>query len=175
MLRHTGNIPQPEERASSASAPQAPVSKDPPAKKGTSGKKLTPYTLYMQEKYVALKKTYKDDKKAMFLKCHEMWENESLEVKGMYERMAREEFDRADTSPEMFEDNAIHDTSTESSFSVGVDYNMANQALSLESAVQFAGLVAAHHVNVKTRDLTYLDATNLIEQAIVFRSGPQEI
>ena len=64
-------------------------------------KKLTPYTLYMRENYVSLKRQCNGDKKEMFTKCHEMWENESVEVKRMYERMAREEN----------EDSNIHDVS----------------------------------------------------------------
>merc|ERR1712071_126089 len=55
--------------------------------------KLTPYTLYMQEHYVSLKAQCNDDKKAMFTKCHDMWENESEEMKMMYERRCNEEIE----------------------------------------------------------------------------------
>jgi hypothetical protein len=54
-------------------------------------KKQTPYTIHMRENYVTLKWQCKDDKKAIFTKCYEMWENESQDVKSMYERMAKEE------------------------------------------------------------------------------------
>ena len=52
---------------------------------------------------------------------------------------------------------------------------MTNESLTLESAVQFAGLVAAHHVNIETRDLEHLDIGQLLERAMIFPTGFQEI
>ena len=56
-------------------------------------KRLTPYTLYIREHYMSLKAKCKDDRKAIFSKCHEMWENESDEIKIMYERKTAEELE----------------------------------------------------------------------------------
>ena len=40
-------------------------------------------------------------------------------------------------------------------------------SLDLESAIQFAGLVAANHVDTSTRDLNSLDLSSLLEASIV--------
>jgi hypothetical protein len=153
----------------------------------SSTKKLTPYTLYMRENYVSLKRQCKDDKKAIFTKCHEMWENETPDVKSMYGRMAKEENEEAgiNTSMTSMDDVESLDTSNLShgTTSSGYDNNnlsqtgnsMTNKSLNLESAVQFAGLVAAHHVDVSTRDLAHLDVSSLLERAMMFPTGLQEI
>ena len=52
---------------------------------------------------------------------------------------------------------------------------MVNRALTLESAVQFASLVAAHHVDTSTRNLTHIDVTSLLERAMIFPDGLEEI
>eukprot|EP00536_Pseudo-nitzschia_multiseries_P009815 jgi/Psemu1/325784/estExt_fgenesh1_pg.C_2850008 len=180
MLRHTGKI--------TSNAPTA--SPETPQKKGDSsssasksprsnsrgGKKMTPYTLYMKENYVTLKQQCKDDKKAIFTRCHEMWENESEEVKGMYERMVKEEYD--DTESEV-STSVMSDTSLDAldisdmayaNKSSDVKYQIEqkeNASLNLESAIQFAGFVASHHVDTKTRDLNSLDIGSLLEASIV--------
>lgn len=153
--------------------------------KNKSSKKVTPYSLYMRENYVTLKQQLKGDKKAIFTKCHEMWENESDEVKSMYERMASEEnedygpnssgvslddFETIDTRFRPVQTNTVDMDS-----SVPKRQPMTNQSLNLESAVQFAGLVAAHHVNMGTRDLDHLDVSSLLERAMIFPTNIQEI
>ena len=99
MLRHTGmTVPIRNEDGMDELLPAK--SRSPPQKArspNNTKKKLTPYTLYMRENYVSLKKQCHDDKKAIFTKCHEMWENENDEVKSMYERKALEE-NEADVS-----------------------------------------------------------------------------
>mmetsp|Transcript_20147 Transcript_20147/g.29534 ORF Transcript_20147/g.29534 Transcript_20147/m.29534 type:complete len:270 (+) Transcript_20147:51-860(+) len=50
-----------------------------------------------------------------------------------------------------------------------------NRSLNLESAAQFASLVAAHHIDVSTRDLKHLDMSTLLERAMIFPHGLQEI
>ena len=52
---------------------------------------MTPYRLYMKEHYVSLKAQCDDDKRAIFAKCHEMWEDEPEHVKEQYARMVEEE------------------------------------------------------------------------------------
>jgi hypothetical protein len=92
MLRHTGmSVPvrdDDDEAFDSGKQPLSPIAVSTPSPKR---KTMTPYQLYMRENYVMLKQQCKDDKKAIFTKCHEMWENETEEVKAMYERKARDE------------------------------------------------------------------------------------
>jgi len=52
--------------------------------------------------------------------------------------------------------------------------HMTNRSLCLESSVQFASLVAAYHVDVSTRDRSHIDVSQLLDRAMVFRSGPGE-
>jgi len=52
---------------------------------------------------------------------------------------------------------------------------MANRSLNLESAAQFATLVAAHHINVRTRDSDHLDLSSLLERSMIVPDGLQEI
>ena len=190
MLRHTGKI--------TSNAPKAPVvdetsqkKEDPsPSAKNSrgisrSGKKMTPYTLYMKENYVTLKQQCKDDKKAIFTRCHEMWENESEEVKGMYERMVKEEYDDAgsEISTSIMSDTSmdaldISNLSSANSSDVQVQIEQTeNASLNLESATKFAGLVAANHVDTQTRDLNSLDLGSLLDASIVSLSPmvPNEI
>jgi myo-inositol-1-phosphate synthase/sugar/nucleoside kinase (ribokinase family) len=99
MLRHTGmTLPGQDGEAQSSARMDPPrVHKTPTAGSRTPQKKLTPYALYMQENYVTLKMQLKDDKKAIFSRCHEMWENESNEVKALFERRATEENEEGGT------------------------------------------------------------------------------
>jgi myo-inositol-1-phosphate synthase len=192
MLRHTGMTVPPPPRAHSGTGSPA-VSKHSHERAGFSGpsspspkakKKLTPYTLYMRENYVTLKKQCQDDKKAIFTMCHELWENESAEVKTLYDRRASEENDANEQSDsttvldamETF-DSIRLDTSHQSSVDEGVPRNlyMTNRSLNLESAVQFASLVAAYHIDASTRDRAHIDVSQLIERAMVFPSGLEEI
>lgn len=146
-------------------------------------KSLTPYQLYMRENYVSLKKQCNDDKRAIFTKCHEMWENESDDVKLLYDRKALEENEAAeenDLSMRLQNDMEAMDRSSPRSSpqADAIDDNnryMVNRALTLESAVQFASLVAAHHVDTSTRNLTHIDVTSLLERSMIFPDGLEEI
>ena len=137
----------------------------------------------MREKYVALKSQYKDDKKAIFAKCHEMWEKESPDVKKSYERKAQEDSEEVGSNVSGNSWNMSDFSETNVSSVASKEYGdpplqpleVTDQSLSLESAIQFAGLVAANHVNMETRDLKHLDASKLLQQAAIFPSGAQEI
>ena len=140
----------------------------------------------MKENYVTLKKQCKDDKKAIFTRCHEMWESESTEVKSMYERMVNEEYNDevgSETSTSILSDTSM-DALDVSNLSSGVSSDVQFQieqtvdaSLNLESAIQFAGLVAAYHVDIETRDLNSLDLDSLLDRSIVSLSPvvPNEI
>jgi len=147
-----------------------------------SPRKLTPYQLYMRENYVSLKKQCKDDKKAIFTKCHDMWENESEDVKALYERKADEDFaaKESETSLRLVNDmdastpkRATHSGGFDSDDDEGDDEKertnlyMTNRALNLESAVLFASLVALHHIDVSTRDLPHIDVIRLLERYVL--------
>ena len=188
MLRHTGmTVPEKEEETPSSAnnsmesnrAHTTPSDKKPSSR--TPQKKLTPYALYMQENYVTLKAQLKDDKKAIFSRCHEMWENESSEVKALYERRAKEENDEDhgdnDMSEKVMNDMETLDTSYIESIEGHTPRNMymTNRSLNLESAIQFASLVAAYHIDVSTRDRRHLDVSQLIARAMVFPSTLEEI
>lgn len=131
---------------------------------------------------MSLKRQYNDDKRVIFSKCHGMWVNEAPGVKAMYERMAREENEEEGidmskmtfAEPEADTNSSfdVQDALVEGSFS---NAEMANQALSLESAVQFASQVAARHVDTTTRDLESVDISSLLGGAVIFPAGPQEI
>lgn len=182
MLRHTGKVfePSPLDSTTEGSFDRkedARSTVSAPSRGTTGGKKMTPYTLYMRENYVALKHQCKDDKKAIFTKCHEMWENESNEVKFMYERMVKEEYDVVGTNAET-STSILSDTSLEAldsnQHAGGVDFrteHTANASLNLESAVQFAGLVAAYHVDTDTRDLDHVDVGELLRNSILSLSS----
>jgi hypothetical protein len=161
--------------------------RSPIQQKKTKKKMLTPYTLYMRENYVSLKKQLNDDKKAIFSKCHEMWENESDDVKSLYERRTLEE-NEEDAQNEMslsvmdametLDSTLRVDTSRHDSIHhVASPRNMymTNRSLNLESAVQFASLVAAYHIDVSTRDRSHLDVSKLIEKAMVVSASLEEI
>jgi len=147
-------------------------------------KKLTPYTLYMRENYVSLKKQCNDDKKAIFTKCHEMWENETEEVKSMYERKADEE-NEANVNNDMSEKvldemealdstKQLHSTSQDMSENPRNMY-MTNRSLNLESAVLFSSLLAAYHIDTSTRERKHIDMLQFLERAMVFPTGLEEI
>lgn len=179
MLRRTGERPQAPKTAS----PQKLPTKESSPSKRSSSKKITPYSLYMREKYVALKSQFKDDKRAIFAKCHEMWEKESPDVKKYYERKVQDDFEEVGSNvsgnswsvSDFSETNVSSVASNEYADPPLQLLEGSNQSLSLESAIQFAGLVAANHVNVNTRDHKHLDIRKILEQADIFPSGPQEI
>ena len=190
MLRHTGmTVPTKEERESASffnSSMELERPLPPPAPPSTfhkPQKKLTPYALYMQEHYVSLKTQLKGDKKAIFSRCHEMWEEESSEVKSLYERRANEENEEGDEDAlsnvvgdmEALDSTPKVDTSRIETIETPRNHYMTNRSLNLESAVQFASLVAAYHIDVSTRDCPHLDVSELIERSIVFPSTLEEI
>ncbi|KAL3914677.1 MAG: hypothetical protein SGILL_006008 [Bacillariaceae sp.] len=173
MLRHTGStVPKETSKASGPPHPASPEKKEGPKQSSSPAKKMTPYTLYMKENYVMLKQECAGDKKAIFTMCHEMWENESEEVKAMYDRMVKEEYDDVETSTAIMSDTSMD--ALDSKFPArdysGVQFSKeqrANDSLSLESAVQLAGLIAARHVDMSTRDLDAMDLADLIQKSIV--------
>ena len=162
MLRHTGlTVARKKEVGNSAPSPP-PISQT----KTPTKKQLTPYALYMQENYLTLKAQLHGDKKAIFTKCHELWENESPEVKAMYERRAAEESSAATTGGEAISPNSSQ---------IMTDSDLTNRSLSLESAANLATFIAARHIDVSTRDDLHLDLDALLEQCMVFSDGPEEI
>jgi hypothetical protein len=189
MLRHTGmTVPvrdgdgySDDDFGSQGTSPSVASPSSPSPKK-----RLTPYQLYMRENYVSLKQQCNDDKKAIFTKCHEMWENENDEVKMMYERKANDEADQISPDKTAMSLRVVGDldaldasTPRNRSMSVGSgdekNVYMTNRALNLESAVQFAGLVAAHHVDASSRDEISIDVTRLLERSLIFPEGLEEI
>mmetsp|Transcript_11719 Transcript_11719/g.12889 ORF Transcript_11719/g.12889 Transcript_11719/m.12889 type:complete len:200 (+) Transcript_11719:92-691(+) len=199
MLRHTGMsiprktsesgsaTPQSERSLSPIKSPRSPIIS--PSKQGSPRRQLSPYTLYMREHFVALKQKLKDDKKAIFQMCHQMWEEEADEVKALYERRSIEEAENDESlSGHRDMDDSFGTGSQQSSndrSSIFSDENtddekirnffMTNRALNLESAVQFASLVAAHHIDVDTRDKVHLDIIRLLDRAMIFPHSLEEI
>ena len=194
LLRHTGmTLPTPRSehtptssRVSEQSMDFSPRSRSPSPQKLSPSKKLTPYQLYMRENYVSLKKECKDDKKAIFTKCHEMWENESARVKDLYERRANEDEEQKERPIRLADDgiytlgaaprnNQVETSDDDDDDEIERNLYMTNRALNLESAVLFASLVAAHHIDVSTRDLSHIDVIRLLERSMIFPHGLEEI
>jgi hypothetical protein len=147
----------------------------------STSKKLTPYSLYMREKYITLKsQSTLEDKKKLFLKCHDMWEHETEEVKQMYDRKCREQLERHKPTPDtptakdipisFFSDDLTKDLPSSSR-----NLHLANQPMNLETAAQFASLVAARHIDMSTRNLTYLNINSIREQSTASPHGLEEI
>ncbi len=161
-----------------------------PASSFSSTKKLTAYSLYMRENYLALKsQNATDDKKTIFSKCHELWEGESEEIKQMYERRCKEELESKKDAPKLNTPTA-KDVGGGSAFSMeghgedeeddgeeekySRDLKLANQPMNLETAAQFAGLVAAKHIDMSTRGFTYLNINRIREQSTISLAGGLE-
>jgi len=172
MLRHTGNKIETTPRPNIPRSPRVRETSHPKR----AAKKMTPYTLYMKEKYVSLKNLYNNDKKAIFATCNEMWEKESPDVKKLYERRVLDyeevgsnvsgaSWSASDFSDPTSSTGAIQEYADPPLESLEAE----NDSLSLEAAIQFAGMVAANHVNVKTRDLKVLDSGTLLERAAIFQ------
>lgn len=149
-----------------------------------NSKKLTPYSLYMRENYVALKAECGGNKKDMFSKCHDMWENEAVDVKQMYERKCKEDLESIDeqnASVAKLNDVSQSIKSTKSSETksdedmLSRNPSMVNRSMALETAAQFASLVAARHIDMSTRDFLHLDIGKLLEESIVSQHGLEEI
>jgi HMG (high mobility group) box len=172
MLRHTGKKAKVSTRPN---VPRSPSTRESSQSKRTP-KKMTPYTLYMKEKYVSLKSQYNDNKKAIFAKCHEMWEKESPEVKKQYERRVSDNEEvgsnvsGASWSASDFSDPTSGAAPSQEYGDPPLEpLQSENESLSLESAIQFAGLVAANHVSVETRELKQLDSGKLLQKAAIFQ------
>ena len=193
MLRHTGmTVPTESSSPQQTSNSLDGINGSPVKASSVAPKKkknLTPYNLYMRENYVSLKQQCKDDKKKIFTRCHQMWENESPAVKALYERKAAEENERGDHETDDGSDanrsfvsssgggSSINNTnSNDGSSPAGKQRNlyMTNQSLNLESAVQFATLVATHHIDMNTRDLLHVDVDELIQRSIVYQNNARE-
>jgi hypothetical protein len=139
-------------------------------------KKVTPYSLYIRENYVTLKAQCSDDKKIIFAKCNQMWEQESEETKMMYERKANEEM--ALVQEEATKALSTLDSQSGASLQtpkLSRNLNLANQPMNLETAAQFASLVAARHVDASSRDASYLNINTIREQSSMSRHGLEEI
>ena len=167
MLRHTGMKDESAKAESRAEARSEALDAIPPASSTArrEKKKLTPYTLYMKENYISLKKQLNDDKKAIFTKCHEMWENETEEVKKIYERRAKEENEWGMERPDFSAGSPSskicpYGTLEQDHMSTG------NQSLDLQTAVKFASLVAAYHIDMSTRDRDSINIDELLRQAM---------
>jgi myo-inositol-1-phosphate synthase len=176
MLRHTGMntaIPS-ENQAKDTTKSEAPLDFTPPAASiRKEKKKLTPYTLYMKENYLSLKKQLNDDKKAIFTRCHEMWENESEEVKKVFEiRAKKQNEDDGDMSGSR--DIGRTPSTAESVSHEHAQSSIANRCLTLESAVRLAGLIAAYHIDSKTRDLTHVNVDELLQHVMNMSARFQE-
>jgi hypothetical protein len=163
----------------------SPQGRSPSPQKQSPQKSLTPYQLYMRENYVSLKNQCNDDKKAIFTKCHEMWENESERVKALYEQKANEDEDENEFSIRLVDDGMSMlgaaprtsqvETSDDDDDEIEHNLYMTNRALNLESAVLFATLVATHHIDVSTRDLSNIDVIRLLDRSMIFPHGLEEI
>jgi myo-inositol-1-phosphate synthase len=192
MLRHTGMTvssftPTAHDAPSSARSPSKPAEPRRPvssALQNSPKKRLTPYTLYMRENYVTLKAQLHDDKKAIFSKCHEMWEMESDDVKALYERRAveaNEEESPNEMSIKVMDDMESLDSTRKMDPSQHTqmisprNVYMTNRSLSLESSVQFASLVAAYHIDTSTRNRTHIDLGQLVDRAMVVSARLEEI
>jgi myo-inositol-1-phosphate synthase len=181
MLRHTGmTVPSRAPEKSSKPEVREVPPPTPPSRK--EKKKLTPYTLYMRENYVSLKKQLNDDKKAIFTKCHEMWETESEDVKKLYERRAMDENEEAEkaslveATQNMFLNKApSRDDGDVAPISDPRKAFMTNRSLDLESAIQFATLVAASHTDVSTRDHTHVNVNDLLDKVMSVATSLEEI
>jgi hypothetical protein len=188
MLRHTGmTVPSATNDAATAgrssSKPVETSTASSSASKPT--KRLTPYALYMREHYVSLKAQLHDDKKAIFSRCHEMWEMESDNVKALYERKALEGSDEEvqhemsikvmDEMESLDSTLKVDTTPQHASLISPRNMYMTNRSLSLESSVQFASLVAAYHVDASTRDRSHIDVSQLVERAMVVSTRLEEI
>lgn len=188
MLRHTGmTVPSTKNSfkdaaqgfrsAKTVESPRSPTSPN------FQKKRMTPYTLYMRENYVSLKAQLHDDKKAIFSKCHEMWETESDDVKSLYEQKAVEENQEGsqnDMSIKVMDametlDSTLKVDTSHNSLSSPRNIYMTNRSLNLESAVQFASLIAAYHIDVSTRDRPHIDVSQLIDRAMVVSTRLEEI
>lgn len=169
LLRHTG-IVDVRDGGESPTRQSVPVG-DNVDSNSTSDKKLTPYSVYMKENYMALKSLYADDKTLLFSRCNEMWEAEAEEVKDLYREKCEEEKERQLKGPILSPDL---DTSSRT-IEPTVDLHQANQPMNLETAAKFACLVAARHIDMSARDAKHLNINRIREESSVSSEGLEEI
>lgn len=183
LLRHTGMTVPPRTPSKDRNHESSTELRDISSPKGSPRiprKKLTGYTMYIQEKYSARKVNPVDDKTVVFAKCHEMWEGEADEVKALYERMAEEENEmEKDLGDKPSEQVSIDDTSkadiSDLGESIPRNMFMANKTLTLESAVKFASVVAAFHIDVGNRDRLHIDVNEILARSMDFQPDFKEI
>ena len=178
MLRHTGTTfsNQPVRKSFDIASNLNAIDQRSASKSQKA--KITPYNLYMRENYVTLKSQLSDDKKAIFLKCHEMWENETEQVKSLYEKNATEENEKGavEEMPDKSLDDTTKDLSQKCDFGTDIhNSGMTNRSLNLESATQFASLIAAYHVDTSTRDRLHIDIGPLLNRAMFESTNSEEI
>jgi len=116
--------------------------------------KMTAYTLYMSEQYVTLKAQCQGDRKAIFEKCNELWETESATTREEYARKAKTINDDEQGSQSSSAIDAFDKSYLTSAYS---------SSLTLNEAASFAGLVAARHVDVSTRDNAVLNVSSMLK------------
>lgn len=176
MLRHTGTAVARQ----LAKAEIASTHHEHSAQGDALERRLTPYSLYMREHYVSLKKQLSDNKKEIFTKCHEKWEQESNEVKALYERRALEEneiYSRIETSFDVVgKPSLVVASPKQGGLPQTNDVSRTTtRSFCLESAVQFASLLAAYHIDVSTRDRKHIDVNQLIDRAMIVSNHLEEI
>lgn len=101
----------------------------------------------------------------LLLTCADPFLTQKLEtddVKSLYEMKAMEENKRGiqDDTPAKVLDviESLNDAPKDIS---------SNRSLNLESAIQFASLVAAYHVDTSTRDCLHIDIGPLLDRALL--------
>ena len=120
-----------------------------------------------------------------------MWENESADVKALYARKAAEENEnggRPNDDHRLISSRDSEDSDANRSVQSGGGSSaygsspskqrnlyMTNRSLNLESAVQFATLVAAQHIDMNMRELPHIDINQLLQRAITHHNGLEEI
>lgn len=180
-----------------APPPTSPARSTTSASVSSASSTLTPYTLYMREKYVGLRAQCDGDRKAVFARCHQMWENESEEVRAMYARRCEEEREEEqkhraaaagteptgsprrqgtpprrrprETDDETVAETHGHDRRRDHDESDSK--SDSSDTLDLESAARFAGLVASRHIDVSARDAVHVDVTELLRRAMAPNRG----
>lgn len=199
MLRRTGvsvanrNLKSYDDSSSSGDEDDVPATTnnlpvEANNKDSSSQKKKTAYTLYIRDHFITLKEAQSNlDKKAIFLKCHELWESESTEIKAMYERKCKEELEEAGTPSETNTTDSLlelvdipyqHHPEDEDNSRLIIHDEFGSShpvSLNLDTAGQLASLVASYHVDVSTRDLDNLDLSMLLDRAMIFPHGLEEI
>ena len=80
-----------------------------------------------------------------------------------------------ETPSEPIENKDNNDEAKEKEAVPAINSNLVNTTMNLETAAQFASLVASRHIDASTRDLPYLDINKLREQSTVSTSGLEEI